>query len=96
MRKSKLKIKKITFPKSKTCLECNKDIDRKAVRCKSCELIKRHNENRNFVLPQKEELENLLRKTNFTQVGKKYKVADNSVRKWCKKYNLPTNSSYYK
>jgi hypothetical protein len=30
------------------------------------------------------------------KIGKKYKVSDNSVRKWCKKYNLPTNSSYYK
>ena len=93
---TKVKIKKIISIKTKTCLECNKDIDRKAVRCKSCELIKRHNENRKFILPKKNELEKLLRKTNFTQVGKKYKVSDNSVRKWCKKYSLPTNSSYYK
>lgn len=35
-------------------------------------------------------------KGNFTQLGKKYSVSDNTVRKWCKKYDLPYHSSDYK
>ena len=25
----------------------------------------------------------------FTQIGKMFGVTDNTIRKWCKKYNLP-------
>ena len=27
---------------------------------------------------------------NFVQIGKYYNVSDNSIRKWCKKYDIPT------
>ena len=40
--------------------------------------------------PSKEQLLQELKESNFTQVGKKYGVSDNSIRKWCKNYNLPT------
>lgn len=40
-------------------------------------------------IPPKEELEKLIYKESFTVIGRKYGVTDNSVRKWCKKYNLP-------
>ena len=39
--------------------------------------------------PSKNELKSLLRNTSFVQIGKKYGVTDNAVRKWCKKYGLP-------
>lgn len=29
---------------------------------------------------------------NFVQIGKKYNVSDNAIRKWCKHYNLPIHT----
>ena len=41
----------------------------------------------------REELKHLIREMSFTYIGNKYGVTDNSVRKWCKKYNLPTRKT---
>ena len=30
-----------------------------------------------------------IRKLPFTQIGQKYNISDNAVRKWCIAYNLP-------
>lgn len=38
--------------------------------------------------PQKEILEQDLQKLSLVQIGKKYGVTDNSVRKWCKRLNI--------
>lgn len=47
--------------------------------------------------PNKEELLNLLKHyKNFVEVGKKFSVSDNAVRKWCKWYKIPHNIKYYK
>ena len=48
--------------------------------------------------PSKEELEKILFENNgnFTAVGKLFNVSDNSIRKICKKYQLPTHSRDYK
>lgn len=37
----------------------------------------------------KEELEKLIYIKSFVEIGKKYNVTDNAVRKWCKSYGLP-------
>ena len=39
--------------------------------------------------PSREELKELIRKVPFTQIGQKYNISDNAVRKWCIAYNLP-------
>lgn len=39
--------------------------------------------------PSKEELFELIKTTTFVEIGKKYNVSDNTVRKWCQNYNLP-------
>ena len=39
--------------------------------------------------PSKEELSQLLQKSNFSAIGRTYGVSDNAVRKWCKYYGLP-------
>ena len=39
--------------------------------------------------PDKELLQNLVKNIPFTEIGKMYGVTDNSVRKWCKKYEIP-------
>lgn len=39
--------------------------------------------------PDREELKSLIRSLPFVQIGNKYGVSDNAIRKWCKSYNLP-------
>ena len=39
--------------------------------------------------PTKEELLYLIKSHSMVKIGKMYGVSDNSVRKWCKKYDLP-------
>lgn len=82
--------------KENKCKYCNKEISRGAEYCKDC-----YNKYINLKVkdkPTKEELYNLLikEKGNFTKIGKFYSVTDNAVRKWCKKYNLPSHSKDYK
>lgn len=53
------------------------------------EKIRKENTN----IPLKDELlENFKEKGSFKQVGIFYNVSDNAVKKWFKKYNLPTSS----
>lgn len=48
--------------------------------------------------PSAEELTQILyeNKGNFSLVGKMFNVSDNTIRKWCKSYNIPFHSSDYK
>lgn len=39
--------------------------------------------------PSRDELKSLIRSTSFVQIGKRYEVSDNAIRRWCKSYNLP-------
>ena len=32
---------------------------------------------------------NLIRTKPFVEIGKMFKVSDNTIRKWCDSYNLP-------
>ena len=42
------------------------------------------------------DLKELIRTTPFTQIGKMYNVSDNTIRKWCDKYNLPRKATEIK
>lgn len=46
--------------------------------------------------PGREELKHLLLCRNFLAIAKNKNVSDNSVRKWCKYYNLPHKTSELK
>lgn len=46
--------------------------------------------------PTKEELIKLLNENSFVGVGKMFNVSDNAIRKWCKGYNIPHNTKFYK
>ena len=71
------------------CVDCKKEINKKATRCKECELKRRSS-----LLPiTKEELKDLIREKPFTEIGKIFGVSDNAIRKWCDKYGLPRNKS---
>lgn len=68
------------------CPICGNKKSSKAQTCFQCYAIN----NRQNIRPSREELKNLIRNTPFQQIGKMYGVRDNTIRKWCKKENLPT------
>ena len=67
------------------CIDCGKKISKNALRCTDCYFIHNRKTNR----PDKEELKQLIRNESFTQIGKKYGVSDNAIRRWCDSYKLP-------
>lgn len=45
----------------------------------------------NFVIDKfSEELFNMITTMSFLEIGRKYGVTDNTIRKWCKDYDLPS------
>lgn len=89
--KRKNKINKIN---QNFCIECGKEISANAKRCNKCAHILKQKANR----PSAEELTKILIENNgnFTKVGQIFNVTDNSIRKWCKNYNIPYHSKDYK
>lgn len=80
------------FAKKYYCIDCNKEISKNSLRCLECE-------SKNRIIPlenmpiTKEELKKLIRTTSFLEIGRKYNVSDNAIRKWCDKFNLPRKKS---
>lgn len=74
-------------PKEYFCLKCGKKITKysKSGLCPNCFSFTQRKANR----PERQELKTLIRTLPFTQIGVIYGVSDNSIRKWCDKYNLP-------
>ena len=72
------------------CIDCGCEISKTSTRCGSCaskhkNTFKIHPKDR----PSKEELLDLILNKSFTHIGKMYGVSDNTIRKWCKNYELP-------
>lgn len=67
------------------CLDCGKIISLGATRCKECATIAQRFVDR----PSREILKQEVYNTPFTALGKKYRVSDKTIQKWCKYYNLP-------
>ena len=81
----------LTPPKTsqdRFCLECGAKIswDGKTGLCETCV----RKQARKVERPNREELKELLQHYTFTELGKMFGVADNSVRKWCISYDLPS------
>ena len=77
------------------CKDCGCEITKGAERCEKCA----HKATRKVKeRPSKEELYALLQTLNgnFTKAGQLFGVTDNSVRKWCRNYGIPSHSSDYK
>lgn len=85
----KNKIRKDKKPVN-TCVDCGIPISRGSVRCKNCD--NKYKKEHNIPPVTREELKNLIRTISFVQIGNKYGVSDNAVRKWCIKYNLPSKA----
>ena len=68
------------------CIDCGKEISKGATYCTDCyKKSIRKIQNR----PAREQLKYLIRNYSFVEIGKKYNISDNAIRKWCDAYNLP-------
>lgn len=76
------------------CHNCGKEISNKATYCLECFHIK----NRKVKRPDKDSLYKELYEVqgNFAEMGRRYDVTDNTIRKWCKWYNISCKSQDYK
>lgn len=70
----------------KVCPICGKPKTPKAYSCQECASKHRYGIEEK---PSREELKQMIRTMTFTDIGRKYGINDNSVRRWCDKYNLP-------
>lgn len=74
------------------CPDCGKEITKGAKRCPICsakaQYVCEH--------PSRADLKNLLRNNTFVQLGRMFSVSDNTIRHWCKKYNLPFKATEIK
>ena len=73
------------------CVDCGCEISLKSTRCNTCASKHKNSfkvkpEDR----PSKEELFELIKNNPFTKIGEMYGVKDNTIRKWCKNYGLPS------
>lgn len=71
--------------KPNRCVDCGKIICYESTRCVACQGKLQRKAER----PPREELKHLIRTQSFYAIGRMYGVRDNSIRKWCDKYNLP-------
>lgn len=71
------------------CIDCGKEILQSSIRCVECANKEKSKKQRIVERPERQELKSLIRSQNFLQIGRKYGVTDNAVRKWCDGYNLP-------
>lgn len=83
-------------PYVKKCKHCAKEFKTTFKDSIYCSLACRSKVTRKCVRPGKEKLYELLKDNNFTVVGKMFDVSDNTIRKWCTSYGIPTKSSYYR
>lgn len=92
---SRNKAYKTNIKNKNTCIDCGKEIFKGSLRCKKCDTLYRQEvaNSKREERVSREELKRLIRTTPFTQIGKKFEVSDNTIRKWCKKFGLPTKVS---
>lgn len=83
----------------KYCPDCGEPIGNHSEYCKHC--APKHRPNPSIKVkeedrPSKEKLLELVKTTSFTEIGKIYGVSDNAIRKWCKKYEIPSTKKELK
>lgn len=55
-------------------------------------VIKENSKDNKRNISKDEIIESFVRNGNFLKVGRDFNMSDNAVRKWCKKYELPTHT----
>lgn len=88
---------RLEHPSSNTkrfsCIDCGEPVWEENSRCVNCARLLR---SANSAKPSREILKAKIKNTPFTRIGAEYNVSDNTVRKWCKTYDLPSKSSEIK
>ncbi len=79
---------KITKKYDLICQICEKEFKATYKNAKYCSSKCRGVAQQRVERPSKEELKNLIETTSYLQIGKKYGVSDNAIRKWVKNYGL--------
>lgn len=62
--------------------------------CMKCSIESRSPENTRDMFPSKAELKTLIRHKTFEEIGRQFNVMSNSVKKWCRRYELPDKKKY--
>lgn len=75
---------KIKESKNEICPICNNKKEHSAIMCHNCRIL----EDRK-TWQSREILKQEIRHESFVQIGKKYGISDNGIRKRCKAYGLP-------
>ena len=78
-------IRQLIYNQKFYCPCCGKEMKTKNGLCVECA----HLLSRKVKRPTREELKEMIRKFSFVQIGEKYNVSDNAIRKWCDTENLP-------
>lgn len=73
------------------CVDCGKSINLGSLRCQECE-----NKRKSEIFQRKlekvitrNELKDKIKNQSFESIGREFNVSGNTVKKWCKRYNLP-------
>lgn len=70
------------------CINCGKEISRTSIRCTQCS-------GKLKIIPEgnmpidRNKLKELVFTISFTKIGEQFGVCDNTIRKWCKKLDIP-------
>lgn len=67
------------------CPICGKTISRNARTCRSC-----YNKEKQKMIITRQELKELIRNTSFVEIGRRFHVSDNAIKKRCIAYGLPS------
>ena len=79
-----IKVQNVDLIKHK-CTNCGAPVYKDGYMCVSCSNLSQRKVER----PNREELKKLIREKSFLEIGRKYGVSDNAIRKWCKSEKLP-------
>lgn len=74
------------------CPNCGREITKYGKLCSECAKIAQRRVSR----PDRDTLKEDIRKYSFVEIGRKYGVSDNAIRKWCKGYGLPYKKTLIK
>jgi hypothetical protein len=70
------------------CLDCNKNIHNKSLRCVKCAAKRNNFRYRKVERPDKETLLKLVNEFPMVKVAKMYNVSDVAIKKWCHGYGI--------
>lgn len=80
----------------RVCKNCENTFTTHVSKVVYCSYDCAYKANRRVSRPSKETLYTLLTFTSFSVLGNMFGVSDNSIRKWCKEYGIPSKTKYYR